>query len=235
MSEKTDFRFVILFLCAKPPVVFSCVHCRYPQPPLQDKVSREGRPLDPFLNAEFKDVVDGSASLESLNNMDVGAAHRRVHCFSNPCTFKINETVFGVTSTDVMFHLNSESINSDLQPGSRFGRIAQHIHQQRSFYPLFPAPASYPTNLDLTMIKNWEVPCRPDVLILPSKLIPFAKSLPEDAIVVNPGLLTKGNTGGTYAMLEVEPIERATLDNSDGKVEMEHKICSRIQVEVKRI
>ena len=160
----------------------------------------------------------------------------RVHCFSNPCTFKINEIVFGVTSTDVLFHMSAEETNSNLEPGSRLCRIAQHMLQQRSYYPLFPPPSSCPTNLDLKRMENWHMPCMPDILIVPSRLSCLATSVLESTVFVNPGHLTRGTTGGTYGIMEIQPIKRETLDESGGDgVKLQHGVVDRINVEIKRI
>ena len=159
----------------------------------------------------------------------------RVHCVSNPCTFKINEVVFAVTSTDVLFHMNIEETNSNLERGTRMKRIAQHMVQQRIYYPLFPPPASTPTSLDLKHMEKWQLPCKPDVMIVPSKLAAFASTVLDTTVVVNPGHLAKGTTGGTYANMEIHPLKRETLDESADDVQLQNALEKRIHVEVKRI
>jgi DNA polymerase alpha subunit B len=199
----------------------------YPQPPLQDRLSRP-------VSLDIPGAVElGTMGIGQINE-DTKAT--RVHCLSNPCTFKINEVVFGVTSTDVLFQISSEETNSNLEPGSRLRRIAQHMLQQRSYYPLFPPPPSFPTNLDLKRMENWKMPCMPDVLIAPSRLTCFATSILDSTVFVNPGHLTRGTTGGTYAMMEIQPIKRETLDESGGDdVRLQHGVPDRIAVEIKRI
>lgn len=49
-----------------------------------------------------------------------------VHCLSNPYTLEINELVWGVTSADILFHLNADKSNGSVEPGSRLRRIAQY-------------------------------------------------------------------------------------------------------------
>lgn len=183
--------------------------------------------------------------LYRLENTQAGqqqlASHRRkVHCLSNPCTFQINEVVFGVTSTDVLFHISAEETNANLPAGSRLKRIAQHMIQQASYYPLFPPHKS--VNLDLKQQKGWTMPCRPDVLIVPSKLTPFCAPVLESTIVINPGHLTKGTTGGTYATMEIAPppIGSDTLllakdDDDKEEVLLPHNVQDRMKVQVKRI
>lgn len=181
----------------------------------------------------------GSLGLHRLEQVrvhtGVGATgfQRRVHCLPNPCTFQINEVVFGVTATDVLFHISIEETNSNLPPGSRLRHIAQHLIQQQSYYPLFPPNKSM--NLDLKQSEGWKMPCRPDILIVPSRLSPFCCPVLESTLVLNPGHLTKGTTGGTYAIMEIQPMSRDDLDDATDDSELPHKVQDRVQVEVKRV
>lgn len=165
---------------------------------------------------------------------ELSSPHRRVHCVPNPCTLKINEVVIGVSSTDVMFHMSADETNSNLPPGTRMTRISQHLLQQRSYYPLFPPAPSM--NLDLQYMDQWSMPCQPDMLIIPSKLACFSRTVMDSTIVVNPGRLTRDTVGGTYAMMEVHPIAKEILDKvGDDEEELPHAIHERTEVEIKRI
>lgn len=176
-------------------------------------------------------VEIGTLGVDRLNNGGL----KRVHCLPNPCTFRINETVFGVSSTDSLFHISVEEVNSNLEPGSRLRRIAQHMLQQRSYYPLYPPPASVSMNLDLKQMDSFKMSCRPDVLIVPSRLSPFATSVLESSVVLNPGHLTKGSSGGTYAVMDIHPIKREKLDSAGDEVQLLHNISDRVNVAIKRI
>ncbi|KAG7347080.1 DNA polymerase alpha/epsilon subunit B [Nitzschia inconspicua] len=204
----------------------------YPQPPLQDRLPDGAQFLD-IPGAESLEV--GSLGLQRLEQVvgKGGTSAHRVHCFSNPCTFQINELVFGVMATDVLFHISLEETNANLLPGSRLRHIAQSLVQQQSYYPLFPPNKS--VNLDLKQSEGWKMPCRPDVLIVPSRLSPFCSSILDSTVVLNPGHLTKGSTGGTYATMEIRPMDRYILDNATDEVELPHNVQDRIQVEVKRV
>jgi DNA polymerase alpha subunit B len=112
----------------------------------------------------------------------------------------------GVTATDVMRHLCAQEINENLVPGSRLTRVAQHLLQQQSYHPLFPA--AVPVNMEQAACVR--LPCTPDVLLLPSKLTALAQTVPSSSaaenfatLVVNPGYLTRETTGGTYAVVEI--------------------------------
>ena len=100
-----------------------------------------------------------------------------------------------------------------------------------SFYPLYP-PATG-AFLDSSLASALQMPCTPDILLLPSDLSVFAKPLqlptaeqlqraagvqegeevPPAAqaalggtvLCINPGRLAKGTTGGTLAQLQIKP------------------------------
>eukprot|EP00571_Detonula_confervacea_P012384 CAMPEP_0172302316 /NCGR_PEP_ID=MMETSP1058-20130122/4034_1 /TAXON_ID=83371 /ORGANISM="Detonula confervacea, Strain CCMP 353" /LENGTH=749 /DNA_ID=CAMNT_0013012741 /DNA_START=64 /DNA_END=2313 /DNA_ORIENTATION=- len=209
----------------------------YPQPPLEGLV--EGIPMPKEVAAEFGDLGLNHVELAGRENQkgrDGSSRQRRVHCVSNPCTLQINDVTIGVTSTDVLFHISSDECNANLAPGTRLTRIAQHLIQQRSYYPLFPAAKG--ASLDLSKSKQWEMPIQPDILIVPSKLASFARTVLDTTIVVNPGELTKNTTGGTYAVVDVHPMKRETLESGmavDGGMEMGKGVQDRVRVDIKRI
>lgn len=177
-------------------------------------------------------ITIGSLGLEYAESSEAG--FRRVHCVSNPCTLKINELTIGITSNDVLFNMNAADANANLEPGSRFSRLSQHLLQQGSYYPLFPAASG--VNLDFKFRNLWKMPCQPDLLILPSKLSCFAKPVLESTLVINPGRLAVDTTGGTYATIDVHPIKRETLENAaSDSVELHHSIQDRAEVQIKRI
>lgn len=206
----------------------------YPQPPFTDRRPGGGKALNvPGFDADF---TIGTLGFEGVETVGRGESKsRRVHCLSNPCTFKINEVVIGVTATDVLCHLSAEESNGNLEANSRMGHIAEHLLQQRSYYPLFPG--SCEANLDLKHMNQWTIPCGLDVLILPSKLGAFCRPvLQNKTIVINSGQLTKSTTGGTYAELTLYPLPRKTLDEAGGdSVEFFHDIHERAAVQIQRI
>ena len=78
--------------------------------------------------------------------------------------------------------------------------------------------------LDTSLGPDLDLPCTPDILILPSDLAPFAKLVPVEApgsacsgssaaeggakaagqvVCVNPGRLVRDKSGATYARLQV--------------------------------
>jgi len=203
----------------------------YPQAPFTDSI-KGGKNLN-IPGAEG--IEAGTLGLHHVETAGrEGKGPRRIHCVSNPCTLKINEIVVGVTSTDVLRHISADETNMNLEPGSRLGRIAQHMLQQQSYYPLFP-PA-HGTNLDWKHRQRWDMPCQPDLLILPSMLNRFARPVLDSTVVVNPGHLSRGTVGGTYAVIEVHPMKREALENAGGEdVEVLHAVQDRTRIEVKNI
>jgi DNA polymerase alpha subunit B len=180
------------------------------------------------------DVPLGSLGLYRLDQLAKDSeGRRRVHCMPNPCTFQINEVVFGVTSTDVIFHMNAEETSANLPAGSRVRRIAQHMVQQQSYYPLFPP--SKAVNLDLKQQDGWRMPVKADVLIAPTRLQPFCAPIAGSTMVVNPGYLTKRSTGGTYAVMELYPVDKKKLNSVAETEQLPHGVQDRLHVQVKRI
>lgn len=209
-----------------PSVEDAFVDSVYPQPPFVEQTMKQTH------KHEFGDL--GLHFVENAGRESEKKRCSRVHCVSNPCTLKINELTVGVTSSDVLFHISSDECNANLPPGTRMTRIAQHLIQQRSYYPLFPAAKG--ASLDLAKSNQWEMPCQPDILIVPSKLASFAKLVLDRTIVVNPGELTKNTIGGTYATIDVHPMKRETLDAAaEADMEMFSGIQDRVRVDIKRI
>ncbi|KAM9302327.1 DNA polymerase alpha subunit B [Gastrophryne carolinensis] len=123
---------------------------------------------------------------------------QRVHFVADPCTISINGVAIGFTSTDLLFHMGAEEISSaSAGAPDRFSRILKHILSQRSYYPLYPPHEEM--NIDYEALYNYAMmPVTPDVFIVPSELRFFIKDI-CGCICINPGRLTKGQVGGTYA------------------------------------
>ncbi|GKY94280.1 DNA polymerase alpha subunit B [Mayamaea pseudoterrestris] len=204
----------------------------YPQAPFADRV--KGGKLLKMSGAEDIDV--GSLGLHRIDSAGNGAAKgsSRVHCVSNPCTLQINEVVIGVTSTDVLFHLSKEE-TGNVGGKLRLPRIAQHMLQQRSYYPLFPG-SEFANNLDLKHMVQWSMPCQPDLLIVPSRLNKLAEPILGSTLVVNPGRITVGSAGGAYAIMQIQPMKRETLEEAGSdNVELAHNATQRTVVEIRKI
>lgn len=126
----------------------------------------------------------------------------RVLFVSDPCTLDIDGVVFGLTSTDLLFHMGAEEISSS-GSSDRFARILRHVLTQRSYYPLYPP--SEELNVDYESFARFAwLPATPHVLVTPSELRYFVKDV-LGCVCLNPGRLTKGRVGGTYGRLLLRP------------------------------
>ncbi|XP_027334193.1 DNA polymerase alpha subunit B [Abrus precatorius] len=131
---------------------------------------------------------------------------------TNPGIFEANEVKVGCCTVDILKHVSGEEISrtaSDGKPIDRMSRLANHILNQRSFYPLYPPAESIPLDFSLAP-EALQLSLVPDVLILPSDIKYFVKVLNSEGeginqskcIAINPGRLAKGEGGGTFAELE---------------------------------
>ncbi|XP_077388690.1 DNA polymerase alpha subunit B [Festucalex cinctus] len=136
----------------------------------------------------------------------------RVTLVPDPCTLLIDGVTFGLTSTDILFHLGAEEISCGAG-SDRFSRILKHILTQRSYYPLYPPVED--VNMDYEKFQSFgQMPVTPDVLLIPSELRYFVKDV-MGCVCINPGRLTKGHVGGTYGRLL---IQRAASSDVDKRV-----------------
>nr|XP_055108725.1 DNA polymerase alpha subunit B isoform X2 [Symphalangus syndactylus] len=135
---------------------------------------------------------------------------KQVQFVSEPCSLSINGVIFGLTSTDLLFHLGAEEISSSSGTSDRFSRILKHILTQRSYYPLYPPQEDMAIDYE-TFYVYAQLPVTPDVLIIPSELRYFVKDV-LGCVCVNPGRLTKGQVGGTFARLY---LRRPAVDGAE--------------------
>jgi DNA polymerase alpha subunit B len=213
--------------------------CRFPQPPIEDTIPDGGKVINEI--PETTEIPFGSLCLDNIETagkrkIPKEMSERRVHVVSNPSTIKINEVTFGVTSTDALLHLSTEEINQKLPPGTRICRLAEHFVRQQSFYPLFPAPTAtgMRVNLDINKRSEYAMNVQPDVLILPSKLTCLVDGISDETIVLNPGYLVKGATGGSYAVIDIHPMKVDKLTESEDD-EIAIALKDRIRVEIRKI
>lgn len=105
------------------------------------------------------------------------ARTKRVHLAPNPAWLRVNEVTIGVCSTDALLDLSGDEVSASAGTGNRLARLAGHLLQQQSFYPLFPPPAGSAAQLDMRHAQRWGMPSTPDVLLVPSKLAQFARDV----------------------------------------------------------
>lgn len=129
---------------------------------------------------------------------------------SDPAILDIGGINVALTSTDILFHLGKEEISFPPRSGDRMSRLASHLLQQGSMYPLYPP--SEDLNLDLERVEQHALlEASPHLLLLPSDLATFVREVGATT-VLNPGRLTKGAGPGTYSLLKVRRGEGGGLE-----------------------
>lgn len=167
------------------------------------------------------DVINKHASYPQtpLDRKKLGLP-KNFKCFPNPSGFSINEVMFGTSNIDVFKDLKDvhklHNSGEGKVSSNRFDRIANHIFQQRRYYPVFPGSVKFANTpaLNKKQMSNLreglmadelaetdiggaclEVPYSglaemsdslPDIVIIPSEMKFFAKVV-RGVVVVNPG------------------------------------------------
>ena len=72
---------------------------------------------------------------------------------------------------------------------------------------------------------------KPDCMIMCSKLNHFANDC-ENVLCLNPGRLTKGVSGGTYARVVIQPYDLKNLEGKEDHAHVGHVMLERAAVEV---
>ncbi len=165
----------------------------------------EGAPqiiMIPSLNDIHHDHVVPQPPLAPERNLPVN-----IMLASNPSVIRVGNVKIGMSSLSSLLDISADCLCWN--KGDRFTAIVSCMLRQGSFYLTNPPAAHVP--VDSTLAERVLLPIEEggvgvDVLITPSKLKAFTKIAEADTIVVNPGLLTRGNGGGTYAEL-VLPLE----------------------------
>jgi DNA polymerase alpha subunit B len=171
-------------------------------PCLDDLHSRTTFPQPPFDHAEVLSAVQDEADV---------AQRVDVQLVGNPCVLRINEILVGICTADPIRSLSANEASRST--GDRITRLASHLVQQRSFYPLFP-PAEG-CQLSMANVEHLGLEHTPDVMLLPSQITPFAKRI-GDVLCINPGKLTKGSGPGTFARVTVHPVVRHLRSGAAG-------------------
>lgn len=153
-------------------------------------------------------------------------------CLSNPATFSLNDVVFSATSTDTLADLMRATIQPNTaKTSNRYVVAASSIISQRSLYPLFPSDPSL--SVDMPYIRLADFPhALPDVILTPCAFNGMAH-LVDNVVVVSPGLLSKGKSGGTFATMTIKPPSISESDNDQDPVL--HKVWERARVDFNKI
>ncbi|ESZ96534.1 hypothetical protein SBOR_3036 [Sclerotinia borealis F-4128] len=188
-----------------------------------------------LLIPSVKDATNKHAAWpqEPFPKKDLGLP-KAVRIVGNPMTIALNEIVMGISAQDVLYELLHEEIHKDIVGGKPedntiYARLPKYLIEQRHFFPLFPPVQrtqlpktgtedgiSVGAMLDTGFLKLGEmINVRPDVLVVPSSLTPFAEVV-ESVLVINPGYLSKRRAAGTYAKLTVYPASMTEQERTQG-------------------
>ncbi|KAK3402860.1 DNA polymerase alpha subunit B N-terminal-domain-containing protein [Sordaria brevicollis] len=206
-----------------------------------------------LLVPSVRDVIDKHVSWpqDAFSRKELGL-HKSIKIIGNPMTLSLNETVVGISSQDALWELKHEElVGGAVEDPNALSRAARYLIEQRHYFPLFPptdrtklpktgrqavgdGQAAPGAMLDVSYLKLGEmVNVRPDVLVVPSAMPPFAKVI-ESVLVINPGYLSQRKRAGTYARMTLYPPTLSEADAAPGGM-VAHRVFERARVEVTRI
>ncbi|KOS18959.1 DNA polymerase alpha subunit B [Escovopsis weberi] len=231
---------------ADPDSVTMSTVFRYLVAPALNRLVAASPHIAVILVPSVRDVLDKHVSWpqDTMARRELGLP-KSVRIVTNPMTLSMNEAVLGVSSQDVLFELLSDEVSHGAAAAADLmGRLCRYIIQQRHYYPIFPptSRARLPKTgteegvatgsvLDLGYLKLAEmVKTRPDIMLIPSFLPPFAKVV-ESVLVINPGSLSKRRGPGTYARMT---LQAPSLEGGTGDV-ISHRVFDRARVEIVKI
>ncbi|KAK9774177.1 putative DNA polymerase alpha subunit B N-terminal-domain-containing protein [Seiridium cardinale] len=166
----------------------------------------------------------------------------------NPMALSLNEIVLGISSQDALWELRHEELVGGRPSDPQLlSRLPRYLIEQRHYFPLFPPvdrtklPKTGTADgvatgamLDTSYLRLGDmVNVRPDVLVVPSALPPFAKVV-ESVLVINPGYLSKRRGAGTYARMTLYPPKLDGGEIGAGGM-VSHRVFERARVEITRI
>ncbi|KAK3328288.1 DNA polymerase alpha subunit B N-terminal-domain-containing protein [Cercophora scortea] len=203
-----------------------------------------------LLIPSVRDVLDKHVAWpqDAFPRKDLGLP-KSAKIIGNPMTLSMNEMVLGISSQDILWELRHEElVGGRPSDPALLSRVSRYLIEQRHYFPLFPpvdrsklpktgTAEGVPPGamLDVSYLKLGEMlNVRPDVLIVPSALPPFAKVV-ESVLVINPGYLSKRRGAGTYARMTLYPVSEAEIASSSGSGMLAHKVFERARVEITRI
>ncbi|KAF4551299.1 DNA polymerase alpha subunit B-like protein [Elsinoe fawcettii] len=196
---------------------------------------------------------------DRLPKRDLGLP-KAATCVTNPITLSINELVVGISSQDVLYEMQRQLVSQGNKgvADDLLARLTSSLVQQRHFFPVFPPldpaklpkPSGYKVEteglnaeaeqrmamgacLDTSYLKLGEwLHVRPDLLITPSVLTPFAKVV-DSVVAVNPGTASKRKAAGTFAELKIR--KREVREEEREREVLGHELFNRARVDIVRV
>ena len=179
------------------------------------------------------------------------ALPQNVRIVGNPVAVSLNEMLMGLSSQDIIYELRHEELaHGRVDEPNAVSRACRYLLEQRHYFPLFPPVdrrrlpktgveelgqngLATGAMLDTAYLSLGDMAdVRPDVMLVPSAMPPFAKVV-ESVLMLNPGALSKRRGPGTYARMTLYPPPADT--GSEGGEMVGHKIFERARVEITRI
>lgn len=142
-----------------------------------------------ILVPSVRDIVGKHVSWpqEALSRKELGLS-KQIRLVTNPMTLFLNETILGVSSQDALFELQAEAVAHG-PAGDHKDRLCRYLIEQRHYYPVYPPTdrkklrstgteekIATGSMLDVGYLKLGEMgSVRPDILLTPSAVTPFAR------------------------------------------------------------
>ncbi|CAK7234724.1 DNA-directed DNA polymerase alpha subunit pol12 [Sporothrix curviconia] len=223
---------------------------RYLVAPALQRLASANPSVTILLQPSVRDVLDKHVSWpqDVFPRRELGLP-KAARIVGNPMTLSMNEMVLGLSSQDILYELRHEELTGGRPAeANAVSRACRYLLEQRHYFPLFPpldrsklprtgtaeGIATGPM-LDTSYLKLGEmVNVRPDVLIAPSALPPFAKVV-ESVLMINPGYLSRRRGAGTYARMTLYAPQPAEEHDGDETTMVGHRIFERARVEITKI
>ena len=141
-----------------------------------------------------------------------------------------------MTSNDALYSLSCDEVALG-RTDHRLSRLMGHLICQQSFLPQYPPSVHTSNQVDYRQSKHFNFHQTPDILITPSKLTHMAREV-MGTVVVNPGHLTKGTSGGTFAEITIHPFKETDLQEIKSKeplTPIPHNVHTRTSVSILKI
>ncbi|KAG2376679.1 Acylamino-acid-releasing enzyme 2 [Vigna angularis] len=153
------------------------VDSELPDTGVEDYVEHVGSGTRVLLVPSIRDANHDFVFPQPALEINLSDFKSQIVSLANPGIFEANEVKVGCCTVDVLKQISGEEISrtaADGKPIDRMSRLANHILNQQSFYPLYPPAESVPLDFSLAP-EALKLSLVPDVLILPSDIKHFVK------------------------------------------------------------
>lgn len=157
--------------------------------PALNRLATSNPQITIVLIPSVRDILDKHVSWpqDAILRKELGLP-KNVRIVSNPMTLFVNEVLLGASSQDVLYELRGEELSKGAN-SEIMSRLCRNLIEQRHYFPVYPPMdrSRLPKTgteegiatgavLDVSYLKLGEmVNVRPDVMLVPSALPPFAR------------------------------------------------------------